>query len=169
MDTIREQIIQEFLARAALVLISGGYATDIGGTVCRARLRIDPAEAPCLVVIPQPEEAENKNGRSLHRMPIVVQGISDFMACVPSLGTDPAAVASIVGERIHGDLIACFATPNWDRRILSGKTYLPALADSIVYQGGGIEQYPEEGDTTVGAIARLMVSYWTRVGDPYSQ
>lgn len=158
-DTIRELIIRELSARGAVIRTVGGYATDIGETVLRARLRIDPDEAPCLVVIPQVEEAENKNGLSLHRMPVRVEGIAAFGAA------DPSAI----GERIHGDLIKCFTSPDWDRRRASSSAFLAPYAESIVYQGGGIEAYPEAGDAVIGAAVKLLITYWTLTGDPYAQ
>lgn len=166
-DTIRELIIQEFIARAALIRNTASppaYVTDIGDNVFRARQRIDPAELPCIVVWPMAEEAENAHGMVRHRMTIRVDGIMAFGSASPSVG----------GERMHGDLIACFTSPSWDRRRLvtspaSPVTYNPPYAESIVYEGGGIEEYPEEGSISVGVQVRLLVTYWTKIGDPYSQ
>ncbi len=167
MNTIRELIIQEILARAATLRIALSpviYNTDCGDNVFRARLKVDPDELPCIVLWPQTEEAENKHGQALHRMPLRIEGIALFGADNPS----------VVSERILGDLIRCFTSPTWDRRRLvvspaSPVTYLAPYAESIVYQGGGTDSYPEEGSMTIGAYVKLLITYWTAMGDPYTQ
>lgn len=163
--TIREKIILELLARAAVIRTTGSpqaYGTDIGAEVLRARPKVDPDELPCLVVWPQPETAENKNGASLHKMPVKIEGIALFGSESPS----------VVSERILGDLIKAFTSPDWDRRrpvAGSPVTYLAAYADSITYQGGGTDAYPDDGSLSVGSSATFLVTYWTAIGDPYSQ
>lgn len=165
MDTIRELIIKELIARAAVMQItspSTGYYTDIGATVFRARPKVDPDDLPCCIVWPQAEEAENKYGKSFHKMPIKVEGLAHFGAEEPS----------VVSERILGDLIKCFIDQAWDRRRLvvspaSPVTYLDPYAESIVYTGGGTDSYPEEGSVSVGAFATFMVTYWTAIGNPF--
>ena len=165
-DTIRELIIQEFIARAAVIRTTGSapaYATDIGKTVLRARPKVDPEELPCAVIWPQAEEAENKNGQVLHHMPLRVEGLVLFGALEPS----------VVAERLLGDLIKCFTSPAWDRRRLvagsSPAIYLSPYAESIVYQAGGMNEAPEDGAISVGVSATFQVSYWTLAGDPSAQ
>jgi hypothetical protein len=167
MNTIRELIILELIARAAVMRTTGSpqsYATDIGATVLRTRPKIDPDDLPCTVVWPQVETAENANGQSRHRMPVKIEGIAVF----------GAENLSVISERILGDLIKCFTSPAWDRRRIvtspaSPVTYLNPYLENIVYQGGGTDSYPEAGSTTVGASATFLVTYWTKIGDPYSQ
>lgn len=164
-DTIRELIIQEFIARAAVIRSNGSpqaYATDIGETVLRVRPKVDPEELPCCVIWPGTEEAEYKNGQTLCRMPIRVEGLAVFGEENPS----------VVVERILGDLKKAFTSPAWDRRrpvAGSPVTYLPPYAESIVYTGGGPESYPEDGSVSVGVAANFRVTYWTAIGDPCSQ
>ena len=166
MNTIREEIILELLARAAVIRTTGSpqaYATDIGATVLRARPKVDPDELPCCIVWPQPEEAENAHGLSRHRMPVQIEGLAKFGTADPS----------VIAERILGDLIKCFTSPAWDRRRLvaspaSPVTYLSPYAESIVYQSGG-PTTPEDGAISVGCSAKFMVTYWTAIGDPYAQ
>ncbi len=170
-DTIRELIIQEFVTRGALVRNTASppaYVTDIGGNVLRARVRTVPSDPPCIVIWPMPEEVEMAHGLFRHRMRIRVEGIMAFGSGSPS----------VVGERMHGDLVKCFTSPSWDRRrpvlLASPESpptyrYDPPYAESLVYEGGGIEEYPEEGSVLVGAQIRIMVTYWTKVGDPYTQ
>lgn len=166
-DTIRELIIKELLTRAATLRNTASppaYVTDMGAHVLRARLRVDPSELPCCVIWPMPEEAENVHGLVRHRMRIRVDGIMEFTSESPS----------VVGERMLGDLIECFTSPAWIRKRLvaspaSPATYDPPYMESIVYEGGGIEEYPEEGSVSVGVQVRFMISYWTAIGDPYTQ
>jgi hypothetical protein len=167
MNTIRELIIQDLIARAAEIATTGSpqdYATDIGATIFRAHPKVDPDDLPCLVVWPQVETAENMPGQSRHRMPVKIEGLAAFASSEPS----------VISERILGDLIKCFTSPTWDRRRLvtspaSPATYLDPYLESIVYQGGGTDSYPEDGSLTVGASATFLVTYWTTIGDPYSQ
>ena len=166
MDSIRKLIIQEIITRAAAIRTGSPavYSTNIGETVFRAHPKVDPDDLPCLVVWPQVEEAENKHGMSLHKMPVKIEGVVLFGAEEPSA----------VSERILGDLIKCFTSPSWDRRRIvdspaSPVTYLVPYAESIVYTGGGTESYPEDGSVSVGAFVTFTVTYWTAIGDPYNQ
>lgn len=43
------------------------------------------------------------------------------------------------------------------------------LAESIVYQEGGADEWPEDGETVTGSSARFLVTYQTKTGNPYSQ
>jgi len=160
-DTIRELIIQELVTRAAVMRTTGSpqiYATDIGATVYRARPKIDPDDVPCTVVWPRPEEAENIHGKSRHKMPVEIEGMSEIGE------EDPSAVS----ERILGDLIGCFTSPTWDRR-RAGSPPPADYIDSIVYQSGGTDAYPEDGSKHVGAAAKFLITYYTAIGDPRSQ
>jgi hypothetical protein len=177
MNTIRELIILEFLARAAVIRTTGSpqaYATDIGEKVIRARTLSAPSEAPFLSVWPQDETGENKNSQVLHRMPILIEGTSLFGKEAVTRGIELVEEDhSVISERILGDLIKAFTSPSWDRRRpvagSSPTTYLDPYADSIVYQAGGPRATPEAAHVMVGASATFLVSYWTAIGDPYSQ
>lgn len=177
-DTIREKIIKEFIARAAVIRTTGSpqlYATDCGASVYRARPMVDPEDVPCCIVWPQPEETTQIHGQNRNEMIVQVEGFHCFGTEAVSRGfaateEDP----STVSERILGDLIRCFTSRAWDRRRLvaspaSPVIYDPPYAESIVYQGGGTDSYPEEGSVTVAAAAGFLVTYFTKLGDPYSQ
>ena len=43
------------------------------------------------------------------------------------------------------------------------------LADDIVYDGGGPEDYPEGGQTVIGVLAVFNIVYPVVAGDPYTQ
>lgn len=161
MNTIRESIILELIARAAVIRTTGSpqvYATDIGETVLRARPKVDPEELPCMVVWPRVETAENSYGKSRHKIPFKIEGLSIFGLDNPS----------VVSERILGDLIKCFTSPAWDRA-RAGSPTPPDYIESIVYQGGGMESSLEDGSVSVGAAATFLVTYDTAIGDPYTQ
>lgn len=164
-DTIRELIIQELLTRAAVIRTTDttpAYATDIGETVLRARPKVDPEELPLCVIWPQVETAENIHGKSFHKMPLKIEGLSVFESENPS----------IVSERILGDMIKCFTSPNWDRRrpvAGSPVTYLDPYMEAIIYQGGGVESAPEDGAVSTAAHAMFLVTYYTAIGDPFTQ
>lgn len=162
-DTIRELIIQELIARAAVIRTTT-YNTDIGKNVFRVRQKVDPSELPCINIKPQPEEAEHAHGQVRHRMPVRIEGIAAFGSLVPS----------VIAEKILGDIIKCFTSQSWDRRRVvtspaSPVTYLDPYIESIVYEGGGTDEYPEDGTLTIGASVSLKITYWTAIGDPYSQ
>lgn len=163
--TIREKIIQEFLTRAALIRVSSPqvYATDIGANVLRARPKVDPSELPCTVIWPQVEEAETKYGRQLCKMPLKIEGVVKYGSA------DPSETA----EMILGDMIYCFVSPSWDRRRLivgsSPVAYDNPYADSVVYTGGGTNDYPDGAEIAVGVHINLVVSYYTQIGNPYAQ
>jgi hypothetical protein len=166
-DTIRELIITEFTTRAAVIVNTASppaYATNIGANVLRARANVGPGDRPCCIVWPQTEEAENIHGMLRCKMQIRVEGIVAFGS------TDH----SVMAERILGDLKKCFLSQSWDRRRIAASpaspvTYLDPYAESIVYQGGGVDVTLEEGSISVGASARFLVTYYTKIGDPCSQ
>lgn len=160
MNTIREIIILDFLARAAGITVANGYNTDIGANVLRARKKVDPDEVPVAVVIPGAEKATAKYGELSCVMTMRVEGIVDFGASDPS----------VVSEQILGDLKKCFLAPeNKLTSPVSGWSRSPDYIDSIGYTGGGTEEYPDDGQVTVGAYVSFEVSYTTKLNDPYSQ
>jgi hypothetical protein len=165
-ETIRELIIQELIARAAVMRTTGSpalYATDIGATVLRERGKVPPGDQPCTVVCPASEESKNIHGKQLHQMPVQIYGLAKF-------GTEDP---SVVKERILGDLIRCFTSPTWDRRRpipgSSPAAFLPPLMESIVYQMGGTDGTLEDGSVSVGVPATFLVTYYTAIGDPCGQ
>jgi hypothetical protein len=166
-DTIRELIIQEFLARAAVIRTTSPatYQTDCGEHVFRTPSnKIDPADLPCIAIWPQAEQAADIYGQTQHTMTIRIEGLALYGAENPS----------VVAERILGDLIRCFGSPAWDRRHLvtspaSPVTYTDPYADAIVYAGGGTDSYPEGGELTVGVAALFQVTYMTTIGEPSTQ
>jgi len=175
MDTIRELIIAQFITRAAAIKKSGGYLSDCGLSVFRADVSIPEESVPYLVVIPQVELPELMSGKQFNVMPVDVVAVHYFGAKAVELGHATESLsASVWGEKLLGDLIKCFSGRDWDRRRIvaspaSPVTYLSRYDDSIQYAGGGVPSYPEDGSVTVGALATFNVSYYTLIGDPFSQ
>ena len=149
-DTIREIIIQNIIARMASIRIAGGYNTDVGRNVERARKIISADDLPSCIVWPGMETAEKKYGLTVCTMPVTVEGIIEFGAENPS----------VVSERILGDLIKNILSPLWSRS--------PDYISSIAYISGGTDSYPDEENMTVGAMALFHIVYSTAIGDPYS-
>ncbi|MCK9362133.1 MAG: hypothetical protein M0P74_00800 [Syntrophales bacterium] len=177
METIRELIIREIVTRLGAIRIVASpesrYYTDCGAQVFRARLRIDPDEVPCIDVWPLPEETEQIHGQDKNVMTIHVEGFHFFgMEAVNRGLATTEEDASVVAERILGDLKFCLTDPAWDRRRPGAGSpiiYSPPLAEAIRYKGGGTEEYPEEGTSSVPAVAKFEVTYYTEIGDPYKQ
>lgn len=165
MTTIREKIILEFLERAAVIVNTASppaYETSIGSNVLRARTRMGSNEVPFITILPKPEEAVKKYGKSVQTMTIQVEGVVEY-------GNDDP---SVIGERLLGDIIKCFTSTSWERRhVVAGSsplTYTAPYAESISYVGGGVDDLTE-GDKTIAGVARFQIVYETNLGDPSSQ
>lgn len=166
MDTIRELVIKDFMARAAKITVDNGYNTNIGETISgtkeivRARIKIDPDELPATVIWPLPEKAVAEYGQLNCTMSMRVEGIAHFGAVNPS----------VVAEMILGDLKKCFLAPeNLLTSPHAGWSRSPDYIDGIIYTGGGTDDYPEADKKTIGAFATFDVTYHTKLDDPYSQ
>jgi hypothetical protein len=166
-DTIREIIIQDFVARLAVITVVNGYNTNIGSTVLRARKKVDVDELPCSVVIPGIEKvAEHNGGYDKFIMPMRLEGLLEIVKTgSPAEWDDP----SVVSEKILGDLKKCILTPeNLLTSPVSGWSRSPDYISGIVYTEGGPSDGGED-ETTAGSFAMFDVAYWTKRNDPYSQ
>ena len=148
-ETIREEIILSFMARAAEILTDAGYVTDIGAHVLRAIKDVDPSLLPACSIFPQPDGQPNMvgGGEYLCQFQIRIEAIAEFGAENPS----------VVAERMLGDLRQAFMSPD-----------LSTLIDNIQYYGGGTDDYPDSKSNTISAYAVFYVSYFTKIDDPYS-
>lgn len=159
-DTIREIIIKDFIARLSVITVANGYATACGSKVLRARKTVDPSELPAIIVFPQMETAVHLAGFLQCAMTMKIEGIATF-------GTEEP---SVIAERILGDLKKCILAPeNLLTSPHSGWSRSPDYIDSIIYTGGGPNDYPDEGQMTVGCSASFDVGYTTKINDPCSQ
>jgi len=159
MDTIRILIIKEWKERARVIVTTSPieYSRNLGAkTPLLYRPVIAPAETPCVVLWSKDETSEKKYGKQYNSMVLHVEGIDFF------LNREPLEV----GEEILGDLIKCYSSPEWNRR--TGSPPKNDYIESISYIKGGV--YPiSDGDKTVGAYADFIVTYYTKVGNPYEQ
>jgi len=103
------------------------------------------------VVWPQPEDVEVAYGKNLCTFVISCVGVKNF-------GVQEASIAA---EEMLGDLIVAMTAP--------AKSPTGNLADKIEYAGGGTDDYPEPGQTIVGASAVFNITYKTKIGDPFNQ
>jgi len=147
--TIRARIIHAFADAMADVTIDNGYHTDAGKNVILCRRSLDPAELPCIVILPGMETAERL--------------ASGYCYCTMRLGVESHAIfgavsASVISENMLGDML----------RALFGQS-ITTLADDIQYESGGIDSYPESGEVAIGVKVNLNIKYNYLIGDPYSQ
>lgn len=49
------------------------------------------------------------------------------------------------------------------------KTTTDDLAESIEYAGGGTDEYPDDGNISIGASVLINIKYVTEIGNPYTQ
>ena len=159
-DTIREIIIKNFIARLSVITVAHEYATACGTHVFRARKTLDPLELPATNIIPGAEKAVHQYGELQCTMTIRIEGIAEF-------GTENP---SVISERILGDLKKCILAPqNLLSSPHSGWSRSPEYIDSIIYTGGGTDQYPDENEKTIGAYANFDVGYTTKIENPCEQ
>jgi hypothetical protein len=159
MNTLRVQILKLFPERAKVLLVNSPQEYNINfglKDALRNQPTISPEQRPCDVVWAGDEIAENKYGKSHKTMRVRLEGFVDF-------GENNHAE---IGEQILGDLIKCFTSPKWDRRM--GSPPQKDLIDAMQYIAGGVTT-PKDGDTTVGAFVDVEVKYFTEIGDPYSR
>jgi len=151
-DTIREQIIASIVTEVADIRTSAGYNVDLGSTVKRARALHDKDKLPSVAVFPQVEENVPLPGKNNMAMIIRIEGLAKF-------GTENP---SVVAEAMLGDIIKRMTDP-------SLTDVCGGLAESVQYTEGGLDDYPAEGQYTVGVYAIFKVNYKTKIGNPYSQ
>jgi hypothetical protein len=146
-ETTRELIIQAFAARASSMTIANGYPLNIGATVIRGIKEVDPSLLPATSIFPQPETAvPSGSGEYIITMPVRVEAI-DFYGT-----TNP----SVVGEVLLGILRAGYM-----------KSALSDLIDTIQYSAGGVDEYPDANQCTIGASATFIVTYFSNINNPY--
>ena len=155
-DTIRERIISAIVSRLAAITIANGYNTDMGNSVFRVQHKLDPGDLPACVVWPRTEEADRNYGKQICVMPVRIEGLA---VCI---SYTPLDNFSVVSEKILGDMIRCICGGTL-AQVTGG------LADDVKYTGGGTDEYPDAGETTVGASAVFDIGYKYLSGDPYSQ
>lgn len=145
--TVREQIITGFELVCSAITVANGYHSDAGMNVIRCRKSLDPSELPCVVLWPGLEIAERADyGETFYSMRMGIE-YHDLLR-----GENP----SVMVEMMLGDLI---------QSVFSAKIL---HVDSIIYESGGADSYPDTGETSVACKINLKVNYNYLFGNPYS-
>ena len=148
-DTIRELIITDIKVKLETIRIGSGYNTDIGQNVGRGQTEFDLSALPAISLLPGIETASQVYGEQTCLMEVSVHALH-------SLGSTNA---SVLGEQMLGDMLAC----------LIGERASITRINSIQYLDGGVEEYPTPEEQVVTARVRVEVEYTTNLGDPYNQ
>lgn len=149
--SIRYQIIAAIASGLSSVRKSNGYNTDCGITVKKVQKNIDIKKVPAFNIWPGVEISKKINGKNKTTMPVRVEG---FVAFTNNSLTD----ACDVSEDILSDIKKRMESQEED--ITSG------LADHVEYAQGGVDEYPDAGDTVAGVSATYNITYKTKIGDP---
>ena len=149
-DTIRELIIQNLVTQLGTLTTANGYNTDLGQIVQRGLIPVDMVQnAAAVFVQPGVESGAREYGNQVLTMPVQIDAVH-------SLGSNNA---SVLGEQILGDLIAC---------VIGGKGNIGRI-EGLDYSSGGVEDYPTKEDQLLWAQISIEITYITVTGDPYSQ
>jgi len=120
-DTIRERIIAAMALKLAEIRTANGYQTEIGSWVGRAAPNVLQEDLPAIAIFPRVESSERQYGKQVCSMPVEVKGLS-------LMGT---VNASVLGEKMLGDLIMCLLGPEYTRTFTSGGVYVVKVGDTI--------------------------------------
>ncbi|HEB83732.1 MAG TPA: hypothetical protein ENI92_01890 [Bacteroidetes bacterium] len=130
-DTIREQIITAVIAALAAIRTTGGYASDCGATVYRARTAVDPDAAPFVNVFPQRETAEgDQYDQTRHVMPVKIEAAAAFAG----------DTAGQTAEALLGDVIECCCGDTFALSYTAGATRIQ-VGDTITGATSGASAY----------------------------
>ncbi len=141
-DTIREQIISAIETKVAEVLTAKGYNTGIGANVFRALARLDPDDAPCIVIWPGEEAVDSESRDHAVTMNVHVEGFKEYGDSNPSE----------VYEAILGDLIDAVVGRKWTLPFTAGAEEIEA-GDSIEGQTSGATALVEAVSVSSGSWA----------------
>lgn len=149
-NTIREQIIQAYLARLNAWTTADGYNFECAGTIKRAESPNSDA-LPAVVLWPGEEYPVARYNETESSM------VLKFEAMAPAGSNENK---SVIQEMLIGDLIMILTNPNVVITALSEDATITKISPAS-------SQAPEE--TLTAAVAELTVKYTTTTGDPYSQ
>jgi len=147
-ETVRERIIQAFIARAESILTENGYNTQIGTHVFRAIKELDPSFIPACNILPLSDGTPERIGGGEYQatFSIRVEGLVRFGSLNPS----------VAAELLLGDLRKAFM-----------RSSISDLIDEINYMGGGTDEYPDAKTHFVLSVVTFSVKYFTNIYDPY--
>jgi hypothetical protein len=140
MSTIREQIITAIESKLEEILVSKGYAVNCGNKVFRGIKPTDPDDLPAISFFPGVETIAKEYRKASLSMPVRVEGIANF-------GDENA---SVVSEKILGDLIEAMSGRKWVVPFTSGGTYRVKAGDTIEGASSGATGYVESVSVSSG-------------------
>lgn len=140
MTTIREQIITAIEGKLEEVLVSKGYAVNSGHKVFRGIKPTDPDDLPAISFFPGVETIAREYGKGALSMPVRIEGVADFSN----------ENASVVSEKILGDLIEAVAGKKWVVPFTSGGTYRVKAGDTIEGTSSAATGYVESVSLSSG-------------------
>lgn len=149
-DTIREQIISDFLSRLSFWLPENNFNFACGRKVFRAVKNIDEESLPACIFYPEIETIEHEYGLTICTMTLRIE----------ALAASGRENKSVIQEKLLGDVIKIMTDPG---------VVISTKPEEILYTEGGPAglQKPEENVTAV--YADFSVKYSTKTGDPYHQ
>lgn len=148
-DTIREQIIQDYLLRLEAWTVSNGFEYDCGNNATRATKEIE--DIPACVLWPGNETSEDASYGE-----ILIETIFKVEAFVLTENGNH----SIIQEKLLGDVIKIMTDRD---EVISNKI------ESIFYIAGGSAELPKTEDINTAISAEFKIKYKTLAGNPYSQ
>ena len=149
-DSIREQITQALLTRLQTITIAGGYETDIGLKMERARRSFDEEDLPAGALWPGVEEGAKEYQANNNEMSVDIEGHAQVGA---------SETADAIANRLIADI---------QKGVETHDAALSALIDGLQYRS--VEpQYPEDGGDVVSVRVSYAVKYKTARGDPYTK
>jgi len=146
--SIREQIIDALLTRAATITTDNGYTCNMGDNAQWAVKTIDPDDLPACVVWPQAEDVAREYGDTVAMMPVRIEALNLIGAGAPGQ----------MVEQMLADLITAF----------DGGAAISAYIENCKYIRGGADEYPDPGAEAVAAFIEIEITYRTAAGNPYS-
>jgi hypothetical protein len=141
MDSIREQIIQAFVLRMAVIRTTNGYNTDCGQNVNRAIRTIDPDALPALIVWPRKDENDPFYQQTGIAMPVDVE-----MYMAQRIDMTPSKQS----EQMLADVIEAAMGPQYAVEFTDGATE-PDAGDTLVGNTSEAEIFFQSASVTSGS------------------
>ncbi len=149
-DTIREQIISDYLLQLESWTTINGFNYSCGESVERSMGTIDEDDLPAVVLWPQAETVEYLYGRNVCSMVLKLEALA-------MIGSENR---SVVQEKLLGDAV----------KIMTDQSaFVTSLIHDITYTGGGPAGIEKVEEMITAISAEFTIKYETVAGDPYSQ
>lgn len=149
MTTIRYTAIKALETQLKTITIANGYNYDLGDNVFIGTPRLDPSFTEYIVIWPGVDESDETGFYS--RWDFIIPTKIEAVKEVPKESDD----LELISQKMLHDVTKCLYNPG-----------LTGIDNSnIKYIGGGIDEYPQPGETVVGVVANYEISYSTVAGD----